>query len=53
MRKLIYTVSVAFALGALAPLAHAGEGCSYGSVKKNDIETPPPAAAAESTKKVG
>jgi hypothetical protein len=48
---------MAFALGALAPLAaQAGEGCSYGghSVKKNDLETPPPASATKAeTKKQG
>jgi len=54
MRKLMYAVSLAFALGGLAPLAHAGEGCSYGhTTKKNDIETPPPAAATGTTKKQG
>ena len=55
MRKVIYAVSLAFALGGLAPLAQAGEGCSYGghTVKKNDMETPRPASSSADTKKKG
>ena len=58
MRKLIYAFSVAFALGGLAPMsAFAGEGCDYSghTAKKNDLETPQPAAAAAptTTKKQG
>lgn len=47
MRTTLYTLSLAFAVGALAPLsAMAGEGCSFGShAKKNDLEPPPPASA--------
>ena len=52
MRKLIYVMSLAFALGGLAPLAHAGEGCDYSGkvTKKNDLETPPPATASATKK---
>ena len=55
MRKLIYATTVAFALAGLAPLAHAGEGCDYSgkTVKKNDLETPAPAASTDATKKQG
>lgn len=55
MRKVIYAISLAFALGGLAPLAQAGEGCSYSgkTVKKNDVEAPPPASATSETKKQG
>ena len=56
MRKTMYAVSLAFALGAVAPMAQAGEGCAYGDhkVKKNDVETPVPAASTTSeTKKSG
>ena len=55
MRKLIYTTMVAFTLGGLAPLAHAGEGCDYSgkAAKKNDMETPAPAASTTATKKQG
>ena len=56
MRKLIYALSMAFALGGLAPMAaFAGEGCDYGghATKKNDVETPQPAASAVPTKKQG
>jgi hypothetical protein len=53
MRKLIYALSVAFTLGGLAPItAAAGEGgCDYSGhvTKKNDLETPQPAAAATTT----
>jgi hypothetical protein len=52
MRKLIYALSVAFTLGGLAPMtAAAGEGCDYSGhvTKKNDLETPQPAAAATTT----
>ena len=53
MRKFLYALLAAFALGAMAPAALAGEGCSYGekAVKKNDVETPPPAASAEKSQK--
>ena len=49
MRKLIYAMSMAFALGGLAPAVHAGEGCDYSGkvTKKNDMETPPPASASK------
>ena len=56
MRQSLYALLVAFALGALAPLAaQAGEGCSYGdhAVKKNDLETPPPAASSSTKKNQG
>jgi len=55
MRKLIYATTVAFALGGLVPFAHAGEGCDYSgkAAKKNDMETPAPAAATAPTKKQG
>ena len=49
MRKLTHALVLAFAFGTLAPIAaQAGAGCSYGdhSSKKNDVETPPPAASA-------
>ena len=49
MRRLTQALLLAFAMGSLAPLAaQAGEGCSYGehAAKKNDVETPPPAASA-------
>lgn len=55
MRKSLYALLAAFALGTMAPMAvQAGEGCAYGdhAVKKNDVETPPPAASA-STKQQG
>ena len=54
MTKTLYALVVAFVLGSAAPLvAQAGEGCSYGdhAIKKNDLETPPPASATGSTKK--
>ena len=54
MAKTLYALLVAFALGAVAPIAaQAGEGCNYGdhAVKKNDLETPAPASATSSTKK--
>ena len=52
MRKTLYALIAAFALGSLAPLAQAGEGCAYGdhAVKKNDVETPPPSASATKKK---
>ena len=53
MRKSIYALTLAFVFGSFAPLAaQAGEGCDYGghSVKKNDVETPPPASSASKTK---
>jgi len=57
MRKVSYALVLAFTMGGLAPMAaQAGEGCSYGShaVKKNDLETPPPASATKDlTKKQG
>ena len=55
MRKLIYAMSMAFALGGLAPMAQAGEGCDYSgkTAKKNDMETPAPAASTDVTKKQG
>ena len=52
MRKLIYALSMAFALGGLVPMASfAGEGCDYSghATKKNDLETPQPAAATTTT----
>ena len=53
MRKLIYGLSLAFALAGLAPIAQAGEGCDYSGhvTKKNDLETPPPATASTTKKK--
>ena len=51
---LAQTLPVTFALGGLAPMtAFAGEGCEYGghATKKNDVETPQPAASAVPTKK--
>ena len=48
MRKPIYAMLLAFALGGFAPFAaQAGEGCAWSghSVKQNDVETPPPAAS--------
>ena len=56
MRKLIYAMSMAVALGGLAPMtASAGEGCAYSghATKKNDLETPLPSASATPTKKQG
>ena len=56
MRKLIYALSMAFALGGRAPMtASAGEGCDYGghATKKNDLETPQPAASTTTTQKKG
>ena len=53
MRKVIYALSLAFALGGLAPMAAgAGEGCAYGdhATKKNDLETPPPASTKKKTR---
>ncbi len=50
MRALISAMLFAFALGGFATSAvQAGEGCDYGgqSVKKNDLETPAPAAATK------
>jgi hypothetical protein len=50
MRKVIYALSLAFALGGLAPTAvSAGEGCDYSGkiTKKNDLETPPPASTTK------
>ncbi len=51
MRKLIHAFTLAFALGGAAS-AFAGEGCNYSgkTVKKNDLETPPPAASVEQKK---
>ena len=54
MTKTLYALVAAFIIGSAAPLvAQAGEGCSYGdhAIKKNDLETPPPASATGSTKK--
>lgn len=53
MRKFLFALIAAFTLGSLAPLAQAGEGCAYGShaVKKNDVETPPPASSASKAQK--
>ena len=57
MRTTTRALVMAFALGGLAPLAaQAGGDCAYGghAVKKNDLETPPPASATKSeTKKQG
>ncbi len=53
MRKFLYALAATFALGTMAPMvAQAGEGCAYGdhAVKKNDVETPAPAASATKTK---
>jgi hypothetical protein len=46
MRKLISALALGFAMASLAPIASAGENCDWGgySVKKSDLETPPPAA---------
>lgn len=53
MRKVIYAVSLAFALGGTSS-AFAGEGCSYSKgAKKNDIEAPMPAAAVATPEKKG
>ena len=48
MRAKITALSLAFVLGGFAGSAMAGEGCAYSGheAKKNDFETPPPAAAA-------
>ena len=48
MRATVTALSLAFVLGGFAAPAVAGEGCSYSGheAKKNDFETPPPAAAA-------
>lgn len=56
MRKFLYALVAAFALGSMAPMvAQAGEGCAYGdhAVKKNDVETPPPAASATKSQQSG
>jgi hypothetical protein len=53
MRKVIYAVSLAFALGG-ASAAFAGEGCDYSkSAKKNDLEAPMPAATVATPDKKG
>ncbi|NKC13507.1 MAG: hypothetical protein GKR94_15325 [Gammaproteobacteria bacterium] len=52
MRKSVYILSLAFALGGLASTAaHAGGGgCNYSSqAKKSDLEAPPPAAITGTT----
>ena len=50
MRAMIAALTLAFALGGFATTASAGEGCDYGghAVKKNDLETPPPATLPQS-----
>jgi hypothetical protein len=48
MRALITALSLVFALAGFATSVQAGENCSYSGheTKKNDFETPPPAAAS-------
>jgi len=49
MRKLIYALSVAFALGGRGPMSASAEGDCGHVTKKNDLETPQPAASTTTT----
>ncbi|MBT6278231.1 MAG: hypothetical protein HOI95_29360 [Chromatiales bacterium] len=49
MRKSVFALSLAFAIGGLGSTAYAGEGCNFSShAKKNDLEAPPPASTVNS-----
>ena len=55
MRATITALSLAFVLGGFAVPASAGDDCAYEDheVKKNDFETPPPAASVVKPQKQG